>query len=58
MTTPLGELTLGPRDGRRVTVARTTNETDITVTLGIDGVGHTVIDDALLDEALNDGDIQ
>ena len=44
MTTPLGELTIGPREGRRVTVARTTNETEITVTLGLDGSGHAAID--------------
>jgi imidazoleglycerol-phosphate dehydratase len=45
VTSPLGNLTLGPReDGRRVTVARTTNETEITITLGLDGSGHTSID--------------
>jgi imidazoleglycerol-phosphate dehydratase len=45
VTSPLGNLTLGPReDGRRVTVARTTNETEITITLGLDGTGHTSID--------------
>jgi imidazoleglycerol-phosphate dehydratase len=43
MTTPLGDLTIGPREGRRVTVARATRETDITVTLGLDGTGHTAI---------------
>jgi imidazoleglycerol-phosphate dehydratase len=47
MTTPLGELTIGPRDGRRVTVARTTNETEITVTLGLDGSGHAAIDSGI-----------
>ena len=44
MTAPLGELTIGPRDGRRVTVARSTRETSITVTLGLDGTGSTSID--------------
>src|SRR6187401_642811 len=44
MTTPLGEIEIGPREGRRVTIARTTNETEITVTLGLDGDGHTGID--------------
>ena len=44
MTTPLGELTLGPREGRRVTVARSTRETSVTITLGIDGSGTTSVD--------------
>jgi imidazoleglycerol-phosphate dehydratase len=44
MTTPLGEIEIGPAEGRRVTIARTTNETEVTVTLGIDGAGHTSID--------------
>ncbi len=34
MTSPLGSIEVGPREGRRVTLARTTNETEITVTLG------------------------
>lgn len=45
MTTPLGNITVGPReDGRRVTLGRTTAETEITITLGLDGSGHTSID--------------
>jgi imidazoleglycerol-phosphate dehydratase len=44
MTTPLGSIEIGPREGRRVTIARATAETDITVTLGLDGSGHTAID--------------
>ena len=44
MTTPLGAIEIGPREGRRVTIARTTAETEITVTLGLDGAGHTGID--------------
>ncbi len=44
MTTPLGDLTVGPREGRRVSVARSTRETSITVTLGLDGSGSTSID--------------
>ncbi len=44
MTTPLGEITVGPREGRRVTITRATKETEITVTLGLDGSGHAAID--------------
>ena len=44
MTTPLGELAFGPAEGRRVTVSRTTAETDVTITLGIDGQGHRAVD--------------
>jgi len=44
MTSPLGTIEIGPREGRRVTVARTTGETEITVTLGLDGSGHAGID--------------
>jgi imidazoleglycerol-phosphate dehydratase len=44
MTTPLGDITLGPREGRRVTVARETNEVTVRATLGIDGAGHSAID--------------
>jgi imidazoleglycerol-phosphate dehydratase len=74
MTTPLGDLVLGPREGRRVTVARSTRETSITVTLGLDGSGTTTVDTGigffdhllgsmahhgLLDLAVNaDGDLQ
>jgi imidazoleglycerol-phosphate dehydratase len=44
MTTPLGELTIGPREGRRVSLARATRETSITITLGLDGGGSTSVD--------------
>lgn len=44
MTNPLGDLTVGPREGRRATVARSTRETSITVALGLDGTGATSID--------------
>lgn len=74
MTNPLGDLTLGPREGRRVTVARSTRETSVTITLGIDGAGTTSVDTGigfydhllgsmahhgLFDLAINaDGDLQ
>ena len=44
MTTPLGDVEIGPRDGRRVSVGRSTKETSITVTLGVDGSGTTTVD--------------
>jgi imidazoleglycerol-phosphate dehydratase len=39
MTTPLGSLSVDARDGRRVTVSRRTRETDVTITLDLDGTG-------------------
>ena len=39
MTTPLGTFDVATREGRRVTVARRTRETDIAVTLDLDGSG-------------------
>jgi imidazoleglycerol-phosphate dehydratase len=39
MTTPLGSLSVVARDGRRVTVTRTTRETEITLSLDLDGSG-------------------
>lgn len=39
MTTPLGAFDVTAREGRRVTVVRQTRETDVTVTLDLDGTG-------------------
>ena len=39
MTTPLGAFEVTAREGRRVTVVRQTRETDVTVTLDLDGTG-------------------
>ena len=43
MTTPLGNLEVRDRHDRRITVARTTRETAITVTLDLDGSGAAAI---------------
>jgi imidazoleglycerol-phosphate dehydratase len=39
MTTPLGALSVDRREARRVTLSRRTRETDITLTLDLDGTG-------------------
>jgi imidazoleglycerol-phosphate dehydratase len=44
MTNPLGDLTVHERAGRRVTVSRQTRETDIAVTLDLDGSGTTHVE--------------
>jgi imidazoleglycerol-phosphate dehydratase len=44
MTTALGTLSVEARDDRRVTVARQTRETDVTVTLDLDGEGATSVE--------------
>lgn len=43
MTTPLGQLEVRAREGRRVTVARRTTETDVEVSINLDGSGATAI---------------
>jgi imidazoleglycerol-phosphate dehydratase len=43
MTTPLGALEVRDRAVRRVTVARRTRETDITITLDLDGSGAATV---------------
>ena len=43
MTTPLGQVEVIARDGRRVSVTRTTRETAITITLDLDGTGQASI---------------
>jgi len=43
MTSSLGSLTVTARDGRRVTLSRRTRETDITLTLDLDGSGAATI---------------
>jgi len=44
MSSPLGSMTVSGRDGRRVAVARKTRETDVTVTLDLDGTGKAAIE--------------
>ena len=44
MTTPLGALDVRDRDGRAVTVARRTRETDITIRLDLEGTGTARIE--------------
>jgi imidazoleglycerol-phosphate dehydratase len=44
MTTPLGSLTVGSSEGRRVTVTRTTRETDVSVAVDLDGSGIASIE--------------
>jgi imidazoleglycerol-phosphate dehydratase len=43
MTTPLGTLEVNARSGRLVTVTRRTRETDITISLDLDGTARTEI---------------
>ena len=44
MTTPLGALGVESREGRRVTLKRATRETDISLTLDLDGSGVAAIE--------------
>ena len=44
MSTPLGSVTVLRRKGRRVTVSRKTRETDVTMTLDLDGIGKAAIE--------------
>ena len=43
MTTPLGTLDVRDRSGRRVTVQRRTRETDVTISLDVDGRGDAAV---------------
>jgi len=44
MTTPIGALAVVARDGRRVSLTRRTRETDISVTLDLDGRGTSAVE--------------
>ena len=44
MTTPLGTLAVVARDGRRVSLTRRTRETDISITLDLDGRGTSAVE--------------
>jgi imidazoleglycerol-phosphate dehydratase len=44
VTTALGSLSVESREGRRVTVKRSTRETDVTLTLDLDGSGIAAIE--------------
>jgi imidazoleglycerol-phosphate dehydratase len=43
MTSPVGNLEVGAREGRRVTVVRRTRETEVEITIDLDGSGVTVV---------------
>ena len=43
MTTPLGTVAVERREERRVSVSRTTRETEVTVAVDLDGDGVTAI---------------
>jgi imidazoleglycerol-phosphate dehydratase len=44
MTTPLGTIEILERDGRRVRVARRTRETQVEISLGLDGTGRADVE--------------
>jgi imidazoleglycerol-phosphate dehydratase len=44
MTSPLGSLIVDNREGRRVSVSRSTRETTVSVTLDLDGSGQSTIE--------------
>jgi imidazoleglycerol-phosphate dehydratase len=44
MTSPLGSLVVDKRDGRRVSVSRSTRETTISISLDLDGSGQATIE--------------